>query len=252
MTTMDIATINDGRGNASTVHNIDCMEFLRRQPDRAFDLAIVDPPYFSGPERRAYFGSRNSTIGVSRVYHKSKAWQVPGPEYFDELRRVARHYIVWGCNYYRYTFHPGRIVWDKCNGASSFSDCELAATDLFDSVRLFRFMWNGMMQGKSIREGHIMQPDKSRNEKRIHPTQKPVLLYAWLLETFARPGWRILDTHLGSGSSRIAAYKLGFDFTACEMDPHYFAAQQTRFEQECLGRFASDDGATNVQLSLFQ
>lgn len=244
--------INVGHPHASIVHNIDCMEFLRCQPDRSFDLAIVDPPYFSGPERRSYFGSAKSTTGVSRrFYHKSEKWQVPGPEYFDELLRVARHYIVWGCNYYKYPFHPGRIIWDKCNGASSFSDCELAATDLFDSVRLFRFMWNGMMQGKSIREGHIMQPDKSKNEKRIHPTQKPVLLYAWLLETHAQAGWRILDTHLGSGSSRIAAYKLGFDFTACELDPHYFAAQQTRFEQECLGRFTSDEGITNIQLSLF-
>lgn len=235
----------------STVINIDCMKFMRSQPDGAFDLAIADPPYFSGPERRAFFGRRQSPIGVKRIYHQSEQWQVPGREYFEELRRVARHYIVWGCNYYDYQFPPGRIVWDKCNGKSSFSDCELAATDLFSSVRMFRFMWNGMLQGKSISEGHIMQPDKSLNEKRIHPTQKPVQLYAWLLESFAAPGWRILDTHLGSGSSRIAAYKLGYNFTGIEIDPHYVAAQQQRFEEECLGRFSDDQGHSNIQLQLF-
>lgn len=237
---------------SSIVHNVDCLDFLKTQPDASFDLAIVDPPYFSGPERRSYFGSRISKNGVSRVYRKTPRWEVPTNEYFDELCRVARHYIVFGCNYYEYKFHPGRIVWDKCNGQSSYSDCELAATDLFESVRLFRYMWNGMMQGKSIAEGHIMRADKSKNEKRIHPTQKPVLLYGWLLESFAKAGWRILDTHLGSGSSRIAAYQLGVDFTACEIDPGYVALQQRRFEEICLGRFSGASGhMTTTQLRLF-
>lgn len=151
---------------------MDCMEGMAQFPDDFFDLAVVDPPYFSGPERRGYYGSKVSRIGVHRDYPVSPKWDVPGREYFDELLRVSRHYIVWGCNYFDYRFAPGRIVWDKCNANTSFSDCEIAATDLFSSVRLFRFMWNGMMQGKSLAEGHIMQGNKALNEKKNPPDSK--------------------------------------------------------------------------------
>lgn len=235
----------------SVVHNIDCMEFLREQPDGSFDLAICDPPYFSGPERRGFYGKRVSSIGVRRMYHKSAQWEVPGSEYFDELLRVARHYVVWGCNYFDYRFAPGRIVWDKVNGASSFSDCELAATNLFTSIRMFRYMWNGMMQGKSITEGYMQNGDKRHNEKCIHPTQKPVALYGWLLQSFAKEGWSVLDTHLGSGSSRIAAYSLGYDFTGCEIDAHYYATQERRFKEEALNQVFLPSGRVATQLTLF-
>lgn len=235
----------------SIVHNCDCLEFMRTLPDKCFDLAIVDPPYFSGPETRGFYGNAVSKIGVNRLYHKSECWSIPTAEYFDELKRISRHYIVWGCNYYDYHFHCGRIVWDKCNGDSSFSDCELAATDLIDSTRLFRYMWNGMMQGCSIERGHVMQGDKRKNEQRIHSTQKPVALYGWLLQNFAKQGDRIFDSHLGSGSSRIAAYKLGFDFTACEIDPYYFEAQEKRFQQECMNTVILPDGKSLVQPTLF-
>lgn len=137
----------------------------------------------------------------------------------------------WGCNYFDYHFAPGRIVWDKCNEGSSFSDCEIAATNCHDSVRLFRYMWNGMMQGKSIAEGFIQQGNKALNEQRIHPTQKPVALYVWLLQKYAKPGDKILDTHLGSGSSRIAALELGLDFVGYEIDERYYEAQERRFEE---------------------
>ncbi|MDO5395810.1 MAG: site-specific DNA-methyltransferase [Bacteroidales bacterium] len=207
------------------------MDFMRTLPDGAFDLAIVDPPYFSGPEKRGYYGRSISTTKVKRVnYHKSDRWSIPTSEYFDTLRRVARHYIVWGCNYFDYVFDHGRIVWDKCNGASSFSDCELAATDLFRSVRLFPFMWNGMCQGKSMTDGRTMQGNKRLNEKRIHPTQKPVALYRWLLTNYAKPGWKILDTHLGSGSSAIAARDLDFEFTGIEIDETYYNGAVERLE----------------------
>lgn len=215
----------------SEIYNMDCMEYMKLLPDGFFDLAIVDPPYFSGPERRAFFGNKQSKIGAKRVYKVSEKWSVPDAGYFDELRRVSKHYIVWGCNYYHYHFAPGRIVWDKCNGASSFSDCEIAATDLIDSVRLFPYMWNGMCQGKSIAEGRTMKGNKALNEVRIHPTQKPVALYYWLLSKFALPGWKIFDSHLGSGSSRIAAYCLGFNFYGTEIDENYFRASQERFEK---------------------
>ncbi len=206
------------------------MDVLKELPNNSFDLAIVDPPYFSGPERRQFYGSRNSAIGVKRLYAKSDKWAIPTSDYFDELRRVANFYIVWGCNYFDYFFDHGRIVWDKCNGASSFSDCEIAATNLFQSVRLFPFMWNGMCQGKSMTEGRIMQGNKKLNEKRIHPTQKPVALYAWLLTSFAQEGWRILDTHLGSGSIAIACDNLGFSLLGIEMDEHYYNAARDRIK----------------------
>lgn len=216
--------------NNITLHLGDCMKVLSQLPDKSFDLAIVDPPYFSGPERRQFYGRRVSSIGVKRVYEKSEAWQVPTAEYFDELTRVAKYYIVWGCNYYDYIFAHGRIVWDKCNGASSFSDCEIAATNLIESVRLFPFMWNGMLQGKSIADGRTMQGNKALNEKRIHPTQKPIALYAWLLTKFAQPGWKILDTHLGSGSIAIACEALNFPLLGIELDRHYYDAAKNRLQ----------------------
>lgn len=214
----------------SEVYCEDCLTAMRTMADNSFDLAVVDPPYFSGPERRGYYGSKVSDIGVHRDYPISPVWDAPGPEYFAELARVSKHVIIWGCNYFRgVDFPPGRIVWDKCNGRSSFSDAEIAATDLHDSVRLFRYMWNGMFQGKSISEGHIMQGNKSKNECRIHPTQKPVALYAWIFQEYAKPGYTILDTHLGSGSSRIAAWDAGLDFVGFEKEPHYYEAQEERF-----------------------
>lgn len=214
----------------NVAYNMDCMEYMRSLPDKAFDLAVVDPPYFSGPEKRGYYGSKESKIGVHRDYPVSPDWEVPGFDYFAELVRVSKKYIVWGCNYFDVVFSHGRIVWDKCNGESSFSDCEIAATNCHKSVRLFRYMWNGMMQGKSISEGHIMQGNKKLNEVRIHPTQKPVVLYDWIFSRYAKPGYKILDTHLGSGSSRIAAYNAGLDFVGCEKDPHYFKAQEERYQ----------------------
>ena len=217
-------------GNISVCYNMDCMEGMAKIPDGYFNLAVVDPPYFSGPERRGYYGCKQSKIGVRRCdYPVTESWEVPGKAYFDELRRVAAHYIVWGCNYFDYEFAPGRIVWDKCNQSTSFSDCELAATDLFDSVRLFRFMWNGMLQGKSISEGYIMQGNKALNEKRIPPTQKPVALYDWIFQRYAEQGQKVLDTHLGSGSSRIAAYNAGLSFVGFEISKEYFDRQEERF-----------------------
>lgn len=139
------------------LHNKDCIEGMKELQDQHFDLAIVDPPYFSGPERRGFYGRQVSSIGVHRSYHISEAWQVPQEEYFFQLARVSKNQIIWGYNYFKYPFGPGRIVWDKCNENSSFSDCEIAYCSLHDSIRLFRYMWNGMMQGKSITEGHIQQ-----------------------------------------------------------------------------------------------
>ncbi len=215
----------------SEVHNIDCMDAMREMIDNEFDLAIVDPPYFLGPEKRGYYGKKESSIGVKRVdYLKSNEWKVPGIKYCNELCRVSKHQIIWGINYFSFLHSPGRIVWDKCNGNSSFSDCELASCSFHDSIRLFRYMWNGMLQGESITHGYKMQGNKKLNEKRIHPTQKPVVLYKWLLKKYAKEGDTILDTHLGSQSSRIAAHDMGFDFTGYEIDKDYFDVGEKRFK----------------------
>ena len=149
----------------SEVFNVDCMDYMKKIPDKTFDLAVVDPPYFSGPEKKGFYGKKVSKIGVKRNYPNQPLWNIPDSKYFKELKRVTKKYIVWGCNYFNFIFPPGRIVWDKCNDKSTFSNCEIAATNLHNSVRIFRFMWNGMLQGKSIEEGHIMQGNKKLNEK---------------------------------------------------------------------------------------
>ena len=198
-------------------YNMDCMEALRNIEDKYFDLAIVDPPYFSGPERREFFGRSVSPIGVQRLYRESEKWSVPTTEYFDELFRVSKNQIIWGCNYFDYQFGPGRIVWDKCNGTSSFSDAEIA--------------YCSMQQGKSMMRGDIQQGNKALNEKRIHPTQKPVNLYKWLLTKYAKLGDKILDTHVGSGSSLIACCDLGYEYLGFEIDEGYFKAAVKRIEE---------------------
>lgn len=210
--------------------NANCLDVMRQYPDAYFDLAIVDPPYFSGPEKRKFYGRKISPIGVQRLYGQTSEWQIPNKDYFDELLRVSKNQIIWGVNYYDYSFGSGRIVWDKVNGQSSFSDCELAYCSFHDSVRLFRYMWNGMMQGKSISEGHIQQGNKALNEVRIHPTQKPVNLYLWLLQSYAKKGDKILDTHVGSASSLIACEELGFDYVGCELDKNIFDLAKQRLE----------------------
>lgn len=199
-------------------------------PDNHFDVAIVDPPYYSGPEKRKFYGRKISPIGVQRIYDKSTSWSVPEREYFDELFRISKNQIIFGCNYFNYPFGSGRIVWDKCNGSSSFSDCEIAYTSFHDSVRLFRYMWNGMMQGKSISEGHIQQGNKKLNEKRIHPTQKPVNLYRWLVQRYLKPGQLVLDTHVGSGSSLIAFEEYGLQYIGYEIDKSYYDLARLRVE----------------------
>lgn len=214
-----------------SLYNMDCMEGMKEFSDKYFDLAIVDPPYFSGPEKRGYYGSKINKNGVCRNYHVSSKWEIPNEEYFTELERVSKNQIVWGCNYFKWNFPSGRIVWDKCNGSSSFSDCEIASCSIHDSVRLFRYMWNGMFQGKSISEGHIQQGNKALNEKHIHPTQKPIALYDWILGKYAKEEYIILDTHVGSGSSLLSCEKAGFKYVGFEIDQYYYQLASKRLEE---------------------
>jgi len=214
-----------------TITNEDNMELMARYEDNHFDLAIVDPPYFDGPNKLGYYGSNVSGSGVVRKgYKEIGTWQLPEEKYFNELLRVSKNQIIWGINYYaKYTESVGRIIWDKVNGSSSFSDCEIASCSIHDSVRMYSYMWNGFMQGSSA-NGKKMEGNKSLNEKRIHPTQKPIKLYEWLLMNYAKKDDKILDTHLGSGSIAIACHQLGFDLTACELDKEYFETAMKRIE----------------------
>ena len=206
-------------GCESKVINYNCIPLMTQFEDKYFDLAIVDPPYFSGPEKRGFYGNKTSRFGVNRGdYPITEKWEVPQKLYFDELFRISKNQIIWGCNYFDYHFGSGRIIWNKCNGGSSYSDCEIAYCSLHNSTRMFTYLWNGMMQGKSIKEGQVMQGNKKKNEKRIHPTQKPEKLYQWLLKEYSKPGQLVLDTHLGSGSHRIAAAKYGVNFIGIEKE----------------------------------
>lgn len=198
----------------------DCMDFMREFPDGFFELAIVDPPYGIGED-----GSKNHTrskIAKSRNYKSFAGNDTKAPDitYFKELFRVSKNQIIWGANHFLGLTSPCWIVWDKDNGLNDFADCELAWTSFDTAVRRFKFKWHGMLQ-----------QDMKNKELRIHPTQKPIALYKWLLKNYAKPGDKILDTHLGSGSSRIAAHDMGFDFYATELDPDYFAAQEERFQR---------------------
>lgn len=215
-------------------YNMDCMEAMRAMPDRAFDLAVVDPVYGGVPAGGYLTGKSAGGVGP-HPQHGAQLWDQPktGQEYFDELFRVSKNQIIWGGNYFVKEIardSQGWIVWDKCHPEGiKFADAELAWTSFDQATRIFRFMWNGMCQGIPG-NGTKMQGDKRRNEKRIHPTQKPVALYTWIFTRYAKPGDRILDTHLGSGSSRIAAHDLGLDFVGYEIDPDYFAAQEQRYK----------------------
>ena len=208
----------------SNVFLEDCMIGMARYPDKYFDLAIVDPPYGIRED-----GGKNYTRGNKAVAKNYKPFfgndkKPPEILFFNELNRISKSQIIWGANHFIENIPNANssswIVWNKQNGDNDFADCELAYTSFKTAVRMFTFKWNGMLQ-QNMKDKEI----------RIHPTQKPVALYKWLLHNYAKQGDKILDTHLGSGSSRIAAYDMGFDFTAFELDEEYFYAQEKRFNQ---------------------
>lgn len=205
--------------------NEDCLEAMRRMEDKCFDLAVVDPPY-GGVGQGGYMTNKSSGGVADHPSYHTALWKQdkPKPEYFKELFRVSKNQVIWGGNYFQTLILQDTqcwIVWDKQKGDGvAFADFEIAWTSFDRASRMFRYMWNGMLQG-----------DMKNKEAKIHPTQKPVALYVWIYNTFAKPGERILDTHLGSGSSRIAAHDLGLDFVGYEIDETYFQLQEERFRR---------------------
>jgi site-specific DNA-methyltransferase (adenine-specific) len=196
------------------------MKLMARYPDGYFELAIVDPPYGINI-------AKNGSLGNDKF--KAKDWdtETPKQEYFEELKRVSKNQIVWGYNYMTDKLPPckGFIYWNKLNHHDNRSDGELAYTSFNKLARHVEYMWDGNRYGF---KGAISGVGKKST--RIHPTQKPVKLYEWLLMNYAKEGDKILDTHLGSGSIAIACHNLGFDLTACELDPEYYEAAIKRIE----------------------
>ena len=214
---------------SSEVYLEDCVKALKRFNDKHFDLAIVDPPYGIGADK----AQNNAAMQRIKAEGKSKAgrgWKLyadtdwdnetPNAEYWEQLFRVSKNQIVWGGNYFTDYLPPsmGWIMWDKGQRDFSLADGELAWTSFNKALRIFE-----MSRGKALAKN---------NEQggRFHPTQKPEMLYSWILQNYAKAGDLILDTHLGSGSSRIAAYKGGFNFVGFEINEHYYERQEKRFK----------------------
>lgn len=215
--------IRRGREVMNRVHLIDCMEFMRALPDKHYDLAIVDPPYGIGVDGEIVLSKEASKRGngtmatVMREKYKSKSWDsaTPTPEYFQELFRISTNVIIWGGNYFDLPPTKGVICWDKKQPFGIFSAWEMAWTSFSSPAKMFRFDNKGFMNNEG---------------SNIHPTQKPVALYKWLLQNYAKPGQTIFDSHVGSGSIRIACHDLGFDFEGCEIDEDYWEAQEKRYK----------------------
>lgn len=193
------------------IYNQDCLEVMKLMKDKEFDLAIVDPPY--GININMNIGRRKHDLKK----HKVKKWDIkPSLEYFQELKRVSKYQIIWGAN--NFTLEPsnGWIVWDKdISGDVDFSQAELAYTNIKNNIKIFK-----------------LRAQSSENYSiKIHPTQKPVALYKWLLNIYAKKGDKILDTHLGSGSIAVACWDLKFDLTAYEIDKEYYDNAVKRLEE---------------------
>jgi site-specific DNA-methyltransferase (adenine-specific) len=203
---------------------IDCMEYMAGVPDGFFDLAVVDVEYgkkrdkgFSGSD-----GFRGKGKKIQRTQYKGE-WDQKriSKKYFQELFRISKNQMVFGGNYYTDILNPTNawVVWDKENTMPTYSDGEMIWTSFSFALKIIRYRWNG-----------LLQKNMKNKEIRIHPTQKPVALYKWILQNYAKPGWKIFDSHVGSGSIRIACHDLGFAFTGCELDPDYWKSQEERYQ----------------------
>jgi site-specific DNA-methyltransferase (adenine-specific) len=207
------------------LRRMDCMELMAQYPDKHFELAIVDPPY--GIDCAKTINIKNDKKGFTgNLLHESKSWddEIPPAEYFAEIKRVSLNQIIWGGNYFTEHLKPvkGWIFWSKKETkmqGSNFSDGEMAWTSFKSVTRLFEYGWIGIDYC-------------NKDEAKQHPTQKPVALYNWLLENYAKPGDKILDTHMGSGSIAIACHYRQHHLTACELDEDYFRDACKRIEKE--------------------
>lgn len=201
----------------NTLYNLDCMIGMKEFPDKFFDLAIVDPPYGIGD-----FNQPPSPSKPGNKFWPVK-WnnKMPEKNYFNELFRVSKEQIIWGANYYRpYINFGGTIVWDKCNKSPVGSACEIAAISSQNKVDIYYQQWTGAINNENCNK-----------HARIHPCQKPIQLYKWLLKNYATPDMKIIDTHVGSGSSIIAFEDFGCEYIGFEIDKDYYKAATKRINQ---------------------
>jgi len=201
----------------------DCMDLMARYPDKHFDLAVADPPYGIGEDWKKRGTAKSKRRSFPDTSYKNN--KIPAKEYFDELFRVSKEQVIFGYNYFAEFLGPANylIIWDKLssnNNAVLYSKAEIAYTSIHIPIFIIQVPWDGWRMGK---ETHC---------SKIHPHQKPTEFYAKILKKYAKPGWHILDTHMGSGSSVIACHKLGLGVTACEIDPVYFKAAKKRIDAE--------------------
>lgn len=194
----------------NVAYNMDCMEYMKTVPDKYFDLAVVDPPY--GIDKAFSATSRIAKYGQTKTVNDEK----PSPEYFAELFRVSKNQIIWGYNHLSDMLPSTKefLFWYKHQPVESYADGELAWTSFVKTAKCFDYAYFGNINAEP---------------NRIHPTQKPVALYRWIYQNYAKDGDKILDSHLGSGSSRIAAYDAVLDFVGLEIDKEYFDKQEERF-----------------------
>ena len=199
----------------SEVYNMDCIELMKKYPDKYFDLAVVDPPYGIG-DTFINASTGNKKGKLERV-HKKMEWdnEIPSDEYFTELKRVSKKQVIWGANYFNSFCDGGSLVWYKNRGGNTLSQCEIASISGQKKVDYISVQ---------ILTGFVA------DEERIHPTQKPVKLYDAVFKNYATEGMKVLDTHLGSGSSRISANKAKLNFVGCEIDKEYFDKSQKRYD----------------------
>jgi site-specific DNA-methyltransferase (adenine-specific) len=215
----------------------DCMEYMAGVPNGFFDLCICDPPY--GIKTSMQDNRKRGKIGS---HYKIKKWdnKIPDKTYFIELFRISKFQIIWGGNYFIENLKNTScfIIWDK-KTVGNTADCEIAWTSFRTAIKKFTYLWEG-----------FWQENMKNKEKRIHPTQKPVALYKWILQNYAKPGWTIFDSHVGSGSIRVACHDLGFDFTGCELDPDYHRDQEERFQNHIANPELFDK--QEIQENIFQ
>lgn len=245
--------------------NVDCMEGMEKYKNLLLSrktLAIVDPQYgnkASKPSKKpsVVLQKNGKYLPIKSNKYVAKEWDYTKMpfEYFHKLKYVSKNQIIWGENYYG-ILGGGRIVWDKLNGESDQFGCEIAYCSLNSRTDIVYFMWQGMFQGiycgKDVRQALTQQGDKSLNEERIHPTQKPISLYKWLLENYSKKHDLILDTHVGSGSSLIACEEFGIDYVGFELDPDYYRDSKARIEKARFEREAKKSPECYVNdLSLF-
>ncbi len=229
----------------SESNHIDCMDYMKTIQTGFFDIAIPDIPYGIGVNKMAFLRENKITVkqkNGSRLNPKKNRliihfgdwdFETPTQEYYNELKRVSKHQIIFGIDYVNWSgLGNGRIKWNKCvPDGVSFKSVEMAYCSMIDYTKEIKLLHSGMMQAKSLSEPTTQQGDKSLNEIRIHPTQKPVLLYKRIFLDFAKPGMKIFDSHFGSGSSRIAAYDMDLDWYGCEKDIIHFNDSEARFKK---------------------